>query len=84
MINTLNLKIEAFNIENGASSAPKLHQTGERLLDRGKKRKYMFKAFRVVDKVNMMHLKGHKRFKMVKCLVNYFTKATPKSYQIMN
>ena len=53
-------------------------------LDRGKKRKYMFKAFRVVDKVNMMHLKGHKRFKMVKCLVNYFTKATPKSYQIMN
>ena len=84
LIDTLNLKIEAFNIENGASSAPKLHQTGERPLDRGKKRKYMFNVFREVDKVNMMHLKDPKRFKMVKCLVKYFTKATPKSYQIVN
>ena len=84
LIDTLNLKIEAFNIENGASSAPKLHQTGERPLDRGKKRKFMFNAFREVDKANMMHLKDHKRFKMVNCLVKYFTKAKPKSYQIMN
>ena len=76
LVDTLNLKIEAFNIENGASSAPKLHQTGERPLDKGKKRKYMFNAFREVDKANMMHLKDNKRFKMVKCLVKYFTKAT--------
>ena len=53
-------------------------------VDRGKKRKFMFNAFREVDKANMMHLKDHKRFKMVKCLVKYFTKATPKSYQIVN
>ena len=50
LVDTLNLKIEAFNIENGASNAPKLHQTGERPLDKGKKRKYMFNAFRESNK----------------------------------
>ena len=83
LIDTLNLKIEAFNIENGASSAPKLHQTGERPLDKGKKRKYMFQAFREVDRQDMMHLKDSKRFKMVKCLVKYLTKATPKSIELV-
>ena len=81
LIDTLNLKIEAFNIENGASSAPKLHQTGERPLDKGKKRKYQLQAFREENRADMMHLKDHKRVKMVKCLVKYFEKATPKSYQ---
>ena len=83
LIDTLNLKIEAFNIENGVSSAPKLHQTGERPLDKGRKRKFMFQAFREENKADMMHLKDHKRFKMVKCLVKYFRKATASSYQIM-
>ena len=83
LIDTLNLKIEAFNIENGASSAPKLHQTGERPLDKGKKRKYQFQAFREDEKANMMHLRDHKRFKMVKCLVKYFGKATAKSVEIV-
>ena len=81
LIDTLNLKIEAFNIENGVSSAPKLHQTGERPLNRGKKRTYQFQAFRENDRANMMHLKDHKRQKMVKCLVKYFSKATEKSVQ---
>ena len=81
LVDTLNLKIEAFNIENGASSAPKLHQTGERPLDKGKKRKYQFQAFREEKREDMMHLKDHKRFKMVKCLVKYFAKATAKSVQ---
>ena len=80
-MDTLNLKIEAFYIENGAKSAPKLHQTGERPLDKGKKRKYQFQAFREEKREEMMHLKDHKRFKMVKCLVKYFTKATAKSFQ---
>ena len=77
------MKIEAFNIENGASSAPKLHQTGERPLDKGKKRKYMFQAFREVEGAGMMHLKDSKRFKMVKCLVKYFRKATAKSMELV-
>ena len=81
LVDTLNLKIEAFNIENGASSAPKLHQTGERSLAKGKKRKFQFQAFREEKKEDMMHLKDDKRFKMVKCLVKYFAKATAKSVQ---
>ena len=78
LVDTLNLKIEAFNIENGASSAPKLHQTGERSLAKGKKRKFQFQAFREEKKEDTMHLKDDKRFKMAKCLVKYFTKATAK------
>ena len=81
LIDTLNLKIEAFNIENGVKSAPKLHQTGERPLNKGRKRRYQFQAFRESEKANMMHLKDHKRFKMVQCLGKYFSKATEKSVQ---
>ena len=81
LVDTLNLKIEAFNIENGVSSAPKLHQTGERPLSKGKKRVYQFQAFREDDKAKMMHLKDHKRHKMVKCLVKYFARATARSVQ---
>ena len=81
LVDTLNLKIEAFNIENGVSSAPKLHQSGERPLNKGKKRVYQFQAFREDDRAKMMHLKDHKRRKMVKCLVKYFSKATAKSVQ---
>ena len=81
LVDTLNLKIEAFNIENGAKSALKLHQTGERTLDKGKKRIFQFQAFREPNREDMMHLVDNKRFKMVKCLVKYLTKATAKSYQ---
>ena len=83
LIDTLNLKIEEFNILNGASSAPKLHQTGERPLDKGKKRKFMFQAFREDKREDMMHLKDRRRFKMIKCLVKYFSKATPSSCKII-
>ena len=44
----------------------------------------MFNAFRESNKSDIMHLKDNKRFKMVKCLVKYFTKATAKSYQIVD
>ena len=53
-------------------------------MDKGKKRKYQFQAFREEKKEEMMHLKDHKRFKMVKCLVKYFSKATAVSYQHMD
>ena len=72
LIDTLNNKIKAFNMENGAS-APELHQAGERSVDKAKKRKYMFQSFREVNKANMMHLTDSKRMKMVKTsLVQYF------------
>ena len=49
--------------------------------NKGKKRVYQFQAFRQDDRAKMMHLKDHKRHKMVKCLVKYFSKATAKSVQ---
>ena len=82
IIDRINLKIEAFNIENGCSSAPKLHQSGERALNKGKKRKYQFGAFREEEKSDMMHLKDTKRFKMAKSLIKYFRKSTARSQLI--
>ena len=84
IIDKTNLKIEAFNIEYGSTSAPKLHQTGERPLNKGKKRKYQFGAFREEEKASMMHLKDHKRFKMAKSLVKYFRKSTARSQLILS
>ena len=78
IIDRTNLKIEAYNIENGCPSAPKLHQSGER----GKKRRYQFGAFREEEKSDMMHLKDTKRFKMAKSLVKYFRKSTARSQLI--
>ena len=78
IVDRTNLKIEAFNIENGCTSAPKLHRSGER----GKKRRYQFGAFREEDKSSKMHLKDHKRFKMAKSLVKYFRKSTARSQLI--
>ena len=63
LVDTLNLKIE-----NGVSSAPSLHQAGERPLNKGEKRVYQFQAFREDDKA---------RHKMVK----YFSRATARSVQ---
>ena len=81
IIDRTNLKIEAFNIEVGSSSAPKLHQTGERCLKHGQKRIFMWDVFREEAKSDMMHLKDPQRFKMAKCIVKYFDKATPRAYQ---
>ena len=81
IIDRTNLKIEAFNIEIGSSSAPKLHQTGERCLKHGKKRIYMWDVFREEAKEDMMHLRDPQRFKMGKSIVKYFDKATPRAYQ---
>ena len=61
------------SLPSTGTSTQKLHQTDERPLDKGKKRKYIFQAFREVDRADMMHLKDDKRFKMVKCLIKYFT-----------
>lgn len=76
VIDRTNLKIEAFNLKNGRSNAPKLHQAGER----GKhgKRVYMWDAWREENKQDMMHLKDLHRFRLV---VKYFDKGTPRSYQ---
>ena len=82
IIDRTNLKIEAFNIENGCSSAPKLHQSGERALNKGKKRKYQFGAFREEDKSCMMHLKDQKMFRMAKSVIKYFRKSTARSQLI--
>ena len=57
-----------------------VHQSFTRQ-EKGKKRKFQFQAFREEKREDMMHLKDHKRFKMVKCLAKYFTKATAKSVQ---
>jgi hypothetical protein len=79
VIDRTNLKIEAFNLKNGRSNAPKLHQAGER----GKhgKRVYMWDAWREENKQDMMHLKDLHRFSMVRLVVKYFEKGTPRSYQ---
>lgn len=82
IVDKTNLKIEAFNIENGCTGAPKLQQSGERPLNKGKKRKYQFGAFREEEKFNMMHLKDHKRVKMAKSCVKYFRKSTARSQLI--
>ena len=55
---------------------------GERPLNKGKKRKYQFGAFREEDKTTMMHLEDHKRFKKAKSLVKYFSKSTARSQLI--
>ena len=48
-------------------------------MNKGKKRKYQFGAFREEEKTTMMHLKDHKRVKMAKSLVRYFRKSTARS-----
>ena len=75
-----NLKISAFNLKHGMT-APKLHQSGERGLKHGKKRVFMWNAWREEDKHDMMHLKDQHRFKMVRLVVKHFEKSTPRSVQ---
>ena len=82
VVDRTNLKIEAFNLENGSSNAPGfLQRAGERGLNKGKKRIYRWDAWREVRREDMLHLKDPFRAKMLKCIVNYFDKATPKTYQ---
>ena len=75
-----NLKISAFNLKHGMT-APKLHQSGERGLKHGQKMVFMWNAWREEDKHDMMHLKDQHRFKMVRLVVKYFEKSTPRSVQ---
>ena len=82
VVDKINLAIEAFNLEFGASSAPKLHQMGERGRQKGKVRVFMWEAFRETNPKDMMHLKDIVRFRMVKHIVKYFEKATPRAYKI--
>ena len=84
VVDRTNLKIEAFNLEYGSSDAPKfLHMAGERGLNKGKRRIFRWDAWRETKREDMLHLKDPFRFKMVKCIVKYFNKATPKTYQIL-
>ena len=80
VVDKTNLKIAAFNLKN-RMTAPKLHQSGERSLKHGKKRVFMWNAWREEDKHNMMHLKDQHRFKMVRLVVKHFEKSTPRSVQ---
>ena len=71
VVDKTNLKIEAFNLENGSPSThtPKLHQAGERGLKVGggkTVKMYIFQAWREEEKQAMMHLKDPHRFKMTK------------------
>jgi hypothetical protein len=79
VIDKTNLKIQAFNLKIGRSNSPKLHQAGER----GKKGKriYMWDAWREDSKQDMMHLKDPHRFNMIRLIMTYFEKGTPRSYQ---
>ena len=81
VIDVCNLKIEGFNIEIGATSAPKLHQSGER--GRKDKRYYMFNVFREEAKQDMMHLNDSMKMLMAMRYVKYFDRATPKAYKLV-
>ena len=82
VIDAVNIKIEAFNIEIGATSAPKMHQTAER--GRRNKRFYMFNLFREEAKENMMHLVDQEKIKMTMRYVKYFDTATPRAVKLID
>ena len=80
VVDRINLKIDEFNIQNGSGQAPSfLQRAGER---GGKKRMYMFGAWREERKEDMLHLTDPHRFKMVRHIVKYFQRATPRAYVI--
>ena len=81
VVDRINLKIQEFNILIGSAHAPKFHEVGERGQKKGQKRTYMWEAFREERKDDMMHLKDIHRAKMVKLIIRYFEKGTPKTYQ---
>ena len=81
VIDRINLKIEAFNLEYGSSKAPKfLHLAGTRGLSRNRKI-YMWEAWREPNKEDKLHLKDPQRIRMVKMICKYFDNATPKTVQ---
>ena len=81
VIDRTNLEIEAFNIKNGRSNAPKIHQAGERR--KKGKREYMWSAWREEAKQDKMPLTDIHRFRVTKKLVvRYFREGTPASEQI--
>ena len=80
VIDKLNLKIDEFNLLHGSCHAPGfLQRAGER---GGSKRMYRFGVWREENKESMLHLKDAQRFKMMKHIFKYFTRATPRAYQI--
>ena len=82
VIDATNIKIEAFNIEIGSTSAPKLHQTAER--GRRKKRYYMYNLFREEAQADMMHLIDEEKKKMAMRYVKYFDTATPRALKLID
>ena len=80
VIDVANIKIDAFNIEIGATSAPKLHQTAER--GRRGKRHYMFSMFREEAKEDKLHLINSEKIKLARRYVKYFETATPKAVKL--
>ena len=81
VIDSTNIKIEVFNIETGATSAPKLHQAAER--GRRNKRHYMFNSFREAANHEKMHLIDTEKMKMVMRYIKYFEAATPKAVKLI-
>jgi hypothetical protein len=84
VVDKVNLTIEAFNLEIGSRSAPKLQQSGERGRQGGKVRVYMMDSFRESKPEKKMHLKNEYRSQMVHRIVKYFEKGTPRAYQHLN
>ena len=81
LIDKINLKIQEFNIQIGSRNALKFQEMGE--IGKVPKRKYMFEAFREESKSNMMHLKDTLRRKMIKLIMKYFEKGTPRAFKIV-
>ena len=82
VVDRSNLKISAFNLSIGSSTAPKIHQAGTRKGKGG--RVYMFNALREENKSEMMHLNDYHRFMLMSVLFKYFKwlRVTPMAVQI--
>ena len=73
--------ISRSNIQIGSRNVAKFDEMGER--DKGPKTKYKFEAFREESKANMMHLKDTHRMKMIKLIMKYSEKGTPRAFKIV-
>ena len=83
VIDKTNLKIEAYNVEYGITAAPSfLKRAGERGLKNGRQI-YRWDAWKEDKKEEMMNLKDTFQIAITKKLATYFSKATPKSIEIV-
>ena len=83
MIDKINLKIEEYNVEFGVTAAPNfIKRAGERGLKNGR-RIFRWDAWKESDRNRMCHLKDSFRIAVMKKLVIYFSRATPRSIPIV-